>query len=536
MTVLDHRSEDVTGDVADARPGSMRRWLLLCSAISVGLRLPFINVPLGVDEGGDSFVARTWDTTQGSMYGGSWLDRPPLLVMLYKVGVLGGDLGVRLLGMAAAILLVAGTMAIAHRIGGPRAARYTGLITAVMTSSMVLGAVFTNNELLAAVPVTWSVVALVRARDSDRAERWLFLAGFLSSCAFLVKQSFVDGLVAGGAFLFVSWAVRTRSEFRTAWVAWWAAGVLTPVVATLAWFELFSVGIRPFLYAIIGFRIDSLAEQARSELSASYMLVRLGIPTLIASGCLLAIPWAASWLRNRRTDPQLTVPLAAWLIVGFLGITGGGHYFPHYFIQPVAALAVLSGCALAVTGRRFLAAATAATFGFLAVGNVAAGSTLKSIDPPQQRTLAVSSYLRAKAQPDDTLYVMYARANLLYYARMQTPYPYAWSMMVRTLPGAELRLHEMLRSPASRPTWIVEWHEPTAFGLDQSGETRRLLRQYYLPAEHICGKEILIRKDQADRSLRSEDHVVPCPTLGTPQEQGPSTTWIPPNSAEFLWQ
>jgi hypothetical protein len=384
--------------------------------------------------------------------------------------------------------------------------------------------------------VTYSVVALVWARDSDRAERWLFLAGFLSSCAFLVKQSFVDGLVAGAVFLVVSWAIRTRSDFRASWVAWWAAGVLTPVLATLAWFELFSVGIRPFLYAMIGFRIDSLAEQGRSELSASYMLVHLGIPTLIASGCLLAVPWAASWLRDRRTDPQLALPLAAWLAAGFVGITGGGHYFPHYFIQPVAALAVLSGCALAVTGRRFLAAATAATFVFLAVGNVAAGSTLKSIDPPQQRTLAVSSYLRANAHPDDTLYVMYARANLLYYARMHTPYPYAWSMMVRTVPDAELRLHEMLQSPQSRPTWIVEWHEPTAFGLDRSGETRRLIEKNYVPAEHICGKSILIRRDQADRSLRNEDHVVTCPTLGTPQDPGHTSTWIPPNSAEFLWQ
>jgi dolichyl-phosphate-mannose-protein mannosyltransferase len=536
VTVLEHRDEWITEDVGDTVGESMGRWLLLCSAICVGLRLPFLNVPLGVDEGGDSFVARTWDTTHGSMYGGSWLDRPPLLVVLYKVGVLGGDIGVRLLGMAAAILLVAGTMAIAHRISGPRAARFTGLITAVMTSSMVLGAVFTNNELLAAVPVTYSVVALVWARDSDRAERWLFLAGFLASCAFLVKQSFVDGLVAGGVFLLVSWAIRTRSGFRSAWVAWWAAGVLTPVAATLAWFELFSVGIRPFLYAMIGFRIDSLAEQARSELSASYMLVHLGIPTLIASGCLLAIPWAASWLRDRRTDPQLALPLAGWLVVGFLGITGGGHYFPHYFIQPVAALAVLSGCALAVTGRRFLAAATAATFALLAVGNVAAGSTLKNIDPPQQRTLAVSSYLRAKAHPDDSLYVMYARANLLYYARMHAPYPYAWSMMVRTVPDAEVRLREMLRSPESRPTWIVAWHEPTAFGLDRSGQTRRLIQRHYVPAVRICGKSILIRKDQAGRSLRSEDHVVTCPTLGAPQEPGPSSTWIPPNSAEFLWQ
>jgi hypothetical protein len=534
VTVLGQREPIFTG-VERRVGGSMGRWLLLCSAICAGLRMPFFTVPLGVDEGGDSFIASAWNTTQGSMYGGSWLDRPPLLVLLYKVGGLGGDLGVRLLGMVAAILLVAGTMTIAYRISGPRAARFTGLITAIMTSSMLLGAVFTNNELLATVPVTYSVVALVMARDSDRAELWLFLAGFLASCAFLVKQSFVDVLVAGAVFLFVSWRVRTRSGFRGAWVGWWVAGVVTPLLATLAWFQLFSVGIRPFLYAIVGFRVDSLAEQGRSELSPSYMLVHLGLPVLIASGCLVLIPWAVSWLLDRDTDPQLALPLAVWLVIGCIGIVGGGHYYPHYFIQPVPALAVLSGCALAFTTRRVLSAATVGLLIVLAIGNVAAGATLKSANPPQQRTLAISSYLRANAHTDDSLYVMYARANLLHYAKMPTPYPYAWSMMVRTIPDAESRLRDVLRSPESRPTWIVEWHTPSAFGLDRSGETAALIQRSYVLVDRICGVPVLIRKDQADRSL-SRKTPDTCARPDATRVPRPSSTWIPSGSAEFVWQ
>ena len=510
--------------------------MLLCVAVCVALRLPFMNVPLGVDEGGDSFVARAWGTSEGSMYGGSWLDRPPLLVLLYKIGVLGGDLGVRLLGMVAAIALVVGTMAIARRIGAPRAALFTGLITAVTTSSMLLGAVFTNNELLAAVPVTYAILALIRAREDDRAGLWLFLAGFLASCALLVKQSFVDALVAGAVFLVVSWVVRARSGFNATWVAWWVAGALAPVMAALAWIQVFSVGIRPFLYALVGFRIDSLGVQGRTELSASYMLVHLGLPTLVASGSLVAIPWAVSWLLDRRIEPQLALPLAAWLVVGFLGITGGGHYYPHYFVQPVPALAVLCGCALAVTSRRFLAAATGAMFLLLAVGNVAAGSVLKSVEPPQQRTLAVSSYLRANAQPDDSLYVMYARANLLYYAGMPTPYPYAWSMMVRSVPGAEVRLRELLSSPDSRPTWIVEWHDTTAFGLDRSGATRDVIDDHYVRADEICGMPILIRKDHADRFLHRAIQR-PCAGPDHPMDVGrPTNSWIPLNAGEFIWQ
>ena len=532
MTLLGTRWERMT---RDARvDSSVVRWMLLCSAISVSLRLPFFTVPLGVDEGGDSYIAREWGTTEGSMYGASWLDRSPLLVLLYKIGVLGGDRGVRLLGMVAAVLLVVGTMAIAHRLSGARAARLTGVITAIMTSSLLLGAVFTVNELLAAVPVTYSILALVWARDSTRSGPWLFASGLMASCGALIKESFLEALAAGVVFLVVSRVMRDRTDFRATWVGWWSAGVAVPILLVMAWFEVFANGARSFAYAMIGFRLDTLTAQAESPLSPSYMLVHLGLPVLVGSGCLLLAPWAVSWLLEHRADPQLMLPLAAWLVVGFLGITGGGHYYPHYFIQPLAALAVLAGAALSASSRRVLAGVTAAALVLLALGNLVIGDRLKTTDPPQEQTLAVASYLRANAHPDDTLYVMYARANLLYYARMPTPYPYAWSMMVRTVPSAEEQLRAVLKSSTARPTWIVEWHTSSEFGLDRSGETRRLIASHYVLADTVCGKSILIRDDQAQRKLGRDADLV-C-AVAVPSNPGPAAQWIPRDRARYLWQ
>ncbi|AWB92352.1 ArnT family glycosyltransferase [Aeromicrobium chenweiae] len=531
MTTLDERVEAPRPRLRD----SLVRWWLLCAAVVVVLRTPFINVPLGIDEGGDSFVARAWGTTDGSMYGGSWLDRPPLLVLVYKIGVLGGDLGVRLVGMVAAILLVAGTMAIAHRISGLRAARIAGVLTAVMTSSVVLGAVFTDNELIASVPATYSILALMRARDAVVPHRWLFISGVLATCALLVKQSFGEVLVAGAVFLLVSWVTRARSGFRWSWAGWWLGGVATPVLVTFAWFEAYSVGVRSFVYAVAGFRLDSVAEISGGNQGAGFMLLRLGLPILIVSGCLFLVPWSVAWLVRRRTDPQLVLPLTAWLVVGFVGIAGGGNYYPHYFIQPVAALAVLSSCALAATGRRGLSIATAAMVLVLAVGNVAVGTTLQNVNPPQQRTLAVADYLRSNARPNDTLYVLYARANLLYYADMATPYPYSWTQMVRTVPNAENRLRDMLRSKTRRPTWIVEWQDATIFGMDASGETRRLIAKHYVTTDEICDKPVLIRRDEAARKLRKSDHTE-CATLDLPKQLGPKVSRTPEDSADYVWQ
>src|SRR5687767_11003629 len=72
-------------------------WTLAgCLLIALLLRAPYLSVPLGRDEGGLSFIARQWDG--GSLYGDYWVDRPPLLLVLFKLAVLGGDDGVRVLG------------------------------------------------------------------------------------------------------------------------------------------------------------------------------------------------------------------------------------------------------------------------------------------------------------------------------------------------------------------------------------------------------------------------------------------------------
>jgi hypothetical protein len=97
--------------------------------------------------------------------------------------------------------------------------------------------------------------------------------------------------------------------------------------------------------------------------------------------------------------------------------------------------------------------------------------------------------VRTHARPGDTEYIMYAKANVGYYTGLPSPYPYAWSLMVRTLPGAIPRLQHLLES-AQRPTWIVRWQRPGVWGLDPHGTTRRLLRTEYRRVARVDGRAI----------------------------------------------
>ena len=93
-----------------ARSERLRPWWALggCLLLALVLRVPYLSTPLGRDEGGLAYIAQHWPGSHGSLYGSYWVDRPPLLILLFKVAVLGGEGGVRALGALAAVALVIG--------------------------------------------------------------------------------------------------------------------------------------------------------------------------------------------------------------------------------------------------------------------------------------------------------------------------------------------------------------------------------------------------------------------------------------------
>src|SRR5689334_7654501 len=84
---------------------------LLAISIAAGLvltlllRAPWHDAALGRDEGGVAMIAGAWHSGGPFPYGSFFLDRPPLLVALYRLVGAGHD-GVRVLGAVAAALLV----------------------------------------------------------------------------------------------------------------------------------------------------------------------------------------------------------------------------------------------------------------------------------------------------------------------------------------------------------------------------------------------------------------------------------------------
>lgn len=461
-------------------------WIALGVALTLLLRAPWFDAPLGRDEGGVALVARNWHGGGPFAYGSWFLDRPPLLPALYKL-VGDGVVGIRVLGAVASASLVVLSTLLAVRLGGRRAAPWAAVISGAIASSYAIRAVFTPAELLAAVPSCASILVLVIGLEKRRLW-WFAGAGALAASALLVKQSFGDALVAGVVVLVASklLGLAWRDSLRRA--AAYGGGVAAVAGALVVWAWLTHVSAHAVWYALFGFRLDAVSALAGP--GAEGRLSKLGSPFL-ASGLAVAMLFAVVGIARLRGRPLVRIALASWILAAIVGIVLGGSYWPHYLIALGPGTAI--GAAFVFSRYRWVGALAVCAMVLPGARDVARVMRTDSADQLQTSAVTIGHYLRARALPGETAYVLYAKVNVLYYAGLRAPFPYNWSLMMRAVPGAQDRLRSLLASNG-RPTWVVKADRPRAFQLDKSGVTNRLLQTHYRRVATVCGFPVLLAR------------------------------------------
>jgi hypothetical protein len=463
-------------------------WIVLGVALALLLRAPWHDAALGRDEGGVAFVARAWHGSGPFAYGSYFLDRPPLLVALYRLAG-DGELGIRVLGGLASVLLVITSTLLSVRVAGRRAAPWAAGISAVLASSFAIKSVFTPAELLAAVPSAASVLLLVVALERAPRRFWLFAAaGTLAATALLVKQSFGDALVAGVVAIVAGKALGTSWRETARRAAAYGAGIALIVVALVTWALISHTTAHSIWYAMFGFRIDATAALTPRGMVAR--VSRLESP-ILTSGLALALLFAVVGIARIRGRPVVRLTLAAWMVAAGAGILLGGSYWPHYLIALVPAAA--AGAAAVFQRYRLVGALAVLAIALPTALNAATVARSDSADGMQRTAVTIGHYIHARALPHQTVYVLYAEANALYYSGLRDPFPYNWILMMRAAPGARVRLRSLLASP-DRPTWLVKTGSTGSFGLDKGGFTRRLLRLHYRRVATVCGTPLFLAR------------------------------------------
>ena len=454
----------------------------------VVLHLSTLNGVLSSDEGGFAMIARWLSAPGDQLYNTMWVDRPPLLIGVFRIATLLGPHGTRILATGLAVVLVLALAHAARLLAGPRAGVWTAWIAGALSSSTMFAAQQLNGEIIAATAVSLAMLAIVHAvrRGSGPSA---FLAGLAAASAILIKQDFADGLVFLAVYCLLSARADRdlRSRLAGLW-RWIAAGVVVPVAGTLIW-ALGHGGVGALAYAMYGFRLDAsqLIGQTGGGAVSGRLHVLVGI-SLTSALVPVALCVLIAGARSLRRLEALPVALLAAFVVELVGVIGGGNYWPHYLIGFIPTMALAAGILAAQPGLRSFLVKLAGV-GTVASAVLAVPLGAVANEGGSTRVATVSAWLHDSGEPGDTLTTLYSHASINYLANMRPAYPYAWSLPLRLRdPGLTL-LSDTFAGPQA-PTWVLGWDSMTAWGLNQSGNLSHALRVHYRQVATVCDKPV----------------------------------------------
>jgi hypothetical protein len=473
----------------------------LATAAVVLLRLPFAARPASPDEAGFLMVASQWHVGGTSLYGNYWVDRPPLLIWIFRVAdILGGLVSLRMIGAlaaAATVVLLSGT---AGRAFGRRAAGWTAIVAAALLVSPLVGAQNVNGELLAAPFIALGFRLAVEAVSADDplAVRAAALGtGVSAVLALLVKQNMADVIVFAAICWVVAWRVRKVSGRTFAdLVLLAAAGALAAYAVVMLWAMAHGTSPLGVYQATYPFRIKAghiLADIPGD--TADIRLSRLGLSAVLTGGPLVLLAFAVLAVRRTRQAPVVWAIVAVAIFAG-TSILAGGSYWLHYLIQGVPAMALAAGALGATAGRvpRLLVPRVLLP---LVVLSALVAIVVSLASPAPAPGAAVGRSISASARAGDTVLSAFGDADIPRATGMSSPYPYLWSLPSRTLDPNMTLLRSILAGPQA-PTWIVVRGRHTMERLEGAGVWPLIGSRYDLVGI-VCGRQVYLLRG-ADRA------------------------------------
>ena len=470
----------------------------VAATVAALVRIPRVGDLAYSDEGGNLLVVRNWHSGGAALYGDFWVDRPPLLMLFWRLAAeLGGVEAGRWFGCVLVVALVAGAGWAGWVHGGAAPARWSAVAVAALVASPLLGTRAVNAELVASPLLIGScALTLLCVRRAAAGRPHLApaaLSGVVGAAAVLVKQNFVDALVFA-AVLLVATAVRhPRLRLAVARMgACLTAGALVPGLAVAAWAVLWGPGLHELWYTLYGFRADALRVVATQSLTAPAERLQVLGGFGLLSG-VVALTCVYGLLRGPalRREP-MAAAVTAMLAVGLAGIALGGSYWAHYLIGlvPALGLAVADLVATSSTARRWATGTVVVAVVSALVSTVAAEAS--SLAPTRATETSVTHWLAAAATAGDTAVITYGHPHVIEAAGLAPAYPYLWSLPARTLDPGLTTLTDRVSGP-DRPTWVVEWDSFDSWGLDSRGRLAAAVERGYVRVASVCGVDMFLR-------------------------------------------
>jgi 4-amino-4-deoxy-L-arabinose transferase-like glycosyltransferase len=308
-------------------------------ALTVITRLPALLHPGPID---DEFVYAVIgaEIAAGQLPYVDVVERKPP-VLMWSYGAIARAAGaynwpaLHTIALAWTLLTMWGLYVLGRRLFGPPTGILAALLYSVYLPWGVAANLAFNGEMLMNLPLGWAW-ALVLGRRATSATRW-FVAGILLATASLLKQPAAVAVSPLFAYLLIrrpeSAAHRGRDGLAL------GAGIVASlgVVVAILWRG--------------GALWDAYYWSIADHAAPIFFWRKAVLHTVAFAGACLPIVVGAGIALGRgdlwqgRAAERLA--LAGWLGTSFIGASAGGPFYPHYYIQLVLPLALLSAAAAA---------------------------------------------------------------------------------------------------------------------------------------------------------------------------------------------
>jgi hypothetical protein len=472
---------------------SSRRFVGLVAGVVALVRLLTLVGPLHPDEAGYLLVAQGWRAGGPNLYGHYFVDRPPLLIALYRLAVLTGwPTTIRVLASISAVLFVLAAAWAAQQVVGDRGVRWAAVAAGALVTTPLLMAQEADGEIFAA-PLVMVAVALTLAavrRGGGRSFVLAVGAGFAAGCAVMVKQNFVDAVVFAMTLLVVGLHQRLITRQTAARVA--GGGVLggmLVVAGALAYVAWSRVGLPVAWTAVFGFRRTALDVIEDHSLHAPMIraieLVGLGVLTGVLP---LVVVLVLEAVRSRLRGSPVAWAVGLTVVFEVVAMASGGSYWSHYLLQLIPMLALAAGLWADDAAR------VRAAVAFVVASSVAATAvTVLSGATSSHTGQVVGTWLSHSARSGDTATVLYGNADVQQASGMTSPYSQLWTLPMRTLDPHLSDLTTVLNGRHA-PTWVVAWSNLDPWHMDPQHRVRLALTTHYRQVAHVCGHPVYLRQ------------------------------------------
>lgn len=338
----------------------------------------------------------------GALYADGGVDnKPPGIFWVYaatfKVAGNYQMTAVHAVGLLVLLATCALLFLIARSLAGTRAGLLAALMYGILTAAGNPRLLASNTELFMMLPLTASVLLMLR-------RRWLW-AGALLVCAGAFRQSAaINVLLVPVAILLLE--PRGRRMRGAGLVAAGMVGALAigamvlAATGSLAGFWTWTVGSL-YGYASTNWTPDLVWMRAKDSV----------VPFVSSMAVVWAAAIAFAWRWKTVSAAQQVI--VGWLVVSVPGSLAGGHLSWHYFIQVMGPLALLAAFALdrglSRPMRRWVAGAAVAGLAvpLLAWGRFDLVSDPLTYDfsPPVPQHQTVAAYIASHTRPEDRVFV-----------------------------------------------------------------------------------------------------------------------------------